>query len=149
MHFLRIRESFLPRKFAAIYCIILLVVNFFNWQKLIQKFAMLTHMYRLTAGASLFAAHWEDVRRRATCLCLDCMKSMHTDWNIKVGSQCDATPCIVLVCEMQKFLLKNFSDFFCNQTQGYNAKEHIQVYSSIALHCNEHQRKGDAMQCMV
>ena len=50
------------------------------------------------------------------------------------------------------FLIKIFSDFFCDQTQGRNAKEHkdrTRVYSSVVLRCDECQREGDAMQYMV
>ena len=31
--------------------------------------------------------------------------------SIKAGSQYDAAPCIVLVCETQKFLIKDFGNF--------------------------------------
>ena len=40
--------------------------------------------------------------------------------NPKAGSQCDARPCIVLICETQIFLIKNFNG---DQTQGRNTKE--------------------------
>ena len=43
--------------------------------------------------------------------------------------------------------IKNFSDFFDDQMQQPNAKEHedrIQVYPSVVLHCDKHRHEGDA-----
>ena len=69
----------------------------------------------------------------------------------KAGLQCDARPCVVLICKMQIFIIKIFSNFFCDQMKD-NTKERldrIRVYSSVVLHCDECQREGDAMQYMV
>ena len=71
------------------------------------------------------------------------VSAVHT--SVKDGSQCDARPCVALICET---LIKYFSD----QTQGRNAnerKDRIRVYSCVVLRCNECQREGDAMQHMV
>ena len=48
-----------------------------------QKFAILARRYRMIVANLLFVfvVHWGD-GRGATYLCLDCMKIMHTDWNI-------------------------------------------------------------------
>ena len=70
----------------------------------------------------------------------------------KAGLQCDARPCVALICKMQICIIKIFSNFFCDQMQGHNAKERldrIRVYSSVVLHCDECQCEGDATQHMV
>ena len=55
---------------------------------------------------------------------------------------------------MQIFLIKNFSNFFCDQMRGRNAKEckdRIQIYSSVALRVNakamQHNNYGVASYC--
>ena len=81
----------------------------------------------------------ENERFHCTCMCL------------KAGSQCDARPCVVLICETKIFLIKNFSNFFAIRHRGRNTKERkdrIRVYSSVALRYDECQREGDAMQHM-
>ena len=71
--------------YRFVHIILLLFTESITWQKLTQKFVILTHAYRLTAACYLFlfVVPWGDVRK-ATQLCLDCTKSMHTDWNIEV-----------------------------------------------------------------
>ena len=58
------------------------------------------------------------------------------------GSQCDARPCVALICETQIFLI----NFFCDQTQGGNVKERkgTQGYTARGRVCRFHLRSNIA-----
>ena len=64
--------------------------------------------------------------------------------SLKAGSQCDARPCVALICE---FLVKSFSDFVvigCKDTMQRNAR--IGSESILALHCVATSVNAKAMQ---
>ena len=76
-------EAFLRIRNSSIILLSFICMAKNAWQKLTQKFTM--HI-QTDSGllAFLFVVPLGGVRR-ATCLCLDCTKSMHTDWNIYVN----------------------------------------------------------------
>ena len=55
-----------------------------------------------------------------------------------------ATPCIVLVYEMQK--IKFNKDFFGDQMQEWECKDKIRVYHNISLHWDKCRCEGNTTQ---
>ena len=60
---------------------------------------------------------------------------------LKASSQSDATPCVALIREMYKFIIKGFLD---DQTQERNAgesKDRARVYPSVVLRFYKRRRR--------
>ena len=60
----------------------------------------------------------------------------HNRASYNTGSQCDARPCVALICETQIFRIKNLSDFFairCKDATQRNAR--MGSNSILALCC--------------